>query len=100
MLRPMGKASPPVVGKCRASTRPPSRVYQDSRNLRSCELRTEETHDPWLKKRVQAPKVISTTRHRLKCWAELKRFANVRRCISVLPESLACTTSSGKLQIT
>jgi len=26
MLRPMGKASPPLVGKCRASTRPPSRV--------------------------------------------------------------------------
>jgi len=32
MLRPMGKASPLVAGKCRASTRPPSRVYQDSKN--------------------------------------------------------------------
>ena len=46
---------------------------------------SEETHDPWLKKKVQAPKVISTTLHPLRSWRAWKRCANVRRCISVPP---------------
>src|ERR1700722_16046644 len=59
---------------------------------------SEEKHDPWLKKKLRAekPPGTSTTQPRSKFWADLKRSANVPRCISVRPVKWDCIIWSGK----